>query len=157
MILINTVTGIVNVLSFMALLVTTSSPSSFLSALFLFASSIFLEALSIYADKEKATSRIIFVTMLLMFIISILGACFSFAGLAKFINVTLVHHNRNLRLMVSSYSNSISVIPSTDITDLFLLCGYISLAAPFVLAIREFLVEKFREKNYNLNKGLLGK
>ena len=39
MILINTVTGIVNILSFMALLVTTDSPNGFLSALFLFASS----------------------------------------------------------------------------------------------------------------------
>ena len=157
MILINTVTGIVNILSFMALLVTTDSPSGFLSALFLFASSIFLEALSIWTDKEKSNSRIIVITMLLLFSISILGACFSIAGLANFINVMLVPHNGCLRIMIASQPNSISVIPSTDITDLFLLCGYISLAAPFVLAIREYSVEKFRKKNYNLNEGLFGK
>lgn len=154
--MINMITGLVNLFSFLSLTVTTRSVDDFLGATFIFASSIFLEALSLQSDSRKTKSWIVFIITGLLYLIGIIGLAFSVAGLANFLNVYF-NSRKNPHLMLSSFSHSLYTFSPIDMNLAILASGIVASSAPLCLACREAILPKFRKKHYNLNCGLYGK
>lgn len=156
MILVNIATGTITFLSFLALLVTTASVSSFLSALFLFSSSVFLSALSLITDRQRPPSRIISICIFLLFSVSVFGMLFSVSGLAKFVSVEL-KAIESVHVMLAPVNNSIGHFRQMDITPFLFFGGGTAICVPFLIAIRSAIGDWFRRETYNLNRGFYGK
>lgn len=152
----NLITGLVNFFSFLSLTVTTGSENSFLGATFIFASSIFLEAVGLQNNYQRAKSKIIFLGMILLYLISISGFVISIAGLSRFLNVYF-DQREFIHIMVSSFPHSVYYFSPVDINCLVLISGIISTSIPLLLTCREAILREFRKTHYNLKFGLYGK
>lgn len=152
-------TGIVNLLTYLSVTITTGTNTSLLSAIFLFSASIGLEALSLWHDNDRANSGIVFFAFCALTFVFSAGWLFSITGYSGFIDVSIQQCSNAPRIIVAVPKDSI--LPhfspkGTDITDLINLCGLISTSVPFVLASRIQRIRSCRKK-YSLKYGLYGK
>lgn len=152
----NFLTGVLNVLSFLSLIVTTDSEKSFLAASFMFSASIFLEAMSLSEYNKSTKSIIIFLAMIFQGLISVIGMFFSLVGHFEFLDVYFVQ-GKTVDIFVTTASSSIYYIPPININFIFVVCGGVSAVIPLILCLRELCITGFRKVNYNLKYGLYGK
>lgn len=150
-------TGIVNFITYWSVALTTSDVKSLLSAIFLFSASIGLEALSIWQDKDRGGSKIVFIAFIVLVSIFSAGWFLSIAGNSGFINFSIKYTCNGPRAIIEIPAKSL--LPHfgpIDITTIMNLCGAASAATQFVLASRIARIRACRRK-YNLQQGFYGK
>ena len=152
----NFLTGLVNILSFLALCSTTRSSVSFLGSTFIFSSSVFLEAISLINDKRELKFNKfdhITICFLILFILSFAGLVISFAGMDQLMDFTLEGESP-VRIILSSAKYSTIYLRRTDITEIFHASGILAIGVPFFLGFYDFLHFKFKREDPGLSLGV---
>lgn len=150
-------TGIVNFLTYLSVTFTTSDAKSLLSAIFLFSASIGLEALSVWQDKDRANSKIVFAAFITLACIFGVGWLLSVVGYAEFIDFSIKNTCNGPRATIGIPPKSLLPhVEPIDITTTIHLCGALSTVTQFILASRIARIQACRKK-YSLQQGFYGK
>lgn len=150
-------TGVVNFLTYLSVTFTTSDAKSLLSAIFLFSASIGLEALSVWHDKDRDSSKIVFAAFIALTCIFSAGWLLSIVGYAEFINFSIQDTCNGTRAIVGIPPKSLLPhVEPIDITTAIHLCGVVSTVTQLILASRIARIRACRRK-YNLQQGFYGK
>lgn len=155
MIAINIATAVVDFFSFLALLSTHDSSDDFLGALFLFSASILLVGLSLCLDSSRPQSILYSLCSASLLAVGVLGIALPIcATLVRIVEVKVVALDaQSADVIVKSSEKALLFVRDFSIRRYIYWGGLVSIVAPLVLAIRAWVLRRFRGSNYTLAKG----
>lgn len=151
------ITAIVNLLSFFSVETTINTVQPFLAAFFVFACSIFLEAMSLHDSLKQEQSIVILALTVVLYITSVCCIIVILLGLLGYLQFQLaVVENTSSHLFITSAKDSLLYIPCIDVTFFVIAFGFIAIFIPLILCARLFCLGIVRRR-YVLALGFYGK
>lgn len=151
------ITAIVNLLSFFSVETNTSALQPFLAAFFVFACSIFLEAMGLHDNLKRESSFIICIFTIFLYVTSLISIFVSSLGILGFVQFELLpKDNKSTQLFLGSTDGSLLYISQLNLTPYLIGFGFAVTLIPLLLCARIVCIQKIR-KDYVLTSGFFGK
>lgn len=149
-------TAAINLFTFLALTVATMDIKALMSAIFLFAASILLEAMSVYNEPDWEKSFLIKISFVTLLIIGLGGVFISLSEHLGIFSYTLEGLNESMHLYIQSSAHGLIFVSKTDMTDFVNNSGLAVTLVPIFLACRLMVINAVR-KSYSLADGFYSK